>query len=323
MTKEPAFTIDEVKKTNSSEITIKNNSTKEFVSIIPEYGGRIKELWLHNGEKNLSIIKKVTRIDSNNRDDIFTNAKLSPFAGRIRDGQYVFNDTKYNLFVNYPEEMNACHGFIYDKKFKLTDKIVSETGASCKLAYRYEGENEGYPFNYLMEIIYALSGSDGLTCTTKIMNKSGNTIPLSDGWHHYFDVGVKVDDLELKLSVSEIIDLDSRNIPTEKREPYNDFSTPSRICDRFFDSCFKIDSHKSKAVTELISNDQNIHLNIWQETGRNKYEYLVIYTPPDRKSIAIEPMTSNVNSFNNGESLIRLAPGEEYSSSFGIYLNKE
>jgi aldose 1-epimerase len=84
-----------------------------------------------------------------------------------------------------------------------------------------------------------------------------------------------------------------------------------------------MDSHKSKAVTELISNDQNIHLNIWQETGRNKYEYLVIYTPPDRKSIAIEPMTSNVNSFNNGESLIQLAPGKEYSSSFGIYLEKD
>jgi aldose 1-epimerase len=221
MTKQPAFTIDEIQKENSSEVVIKNNSTEEFVSIIPEYGGRIKELWLDNGKRNLSILKKVTRIDSNNRDDIFTNAKLSPFAGRIRGGKYVFNSTKYNLLVNYPEEENACHGFIYDKRFKLIGKTINETNACCKLIYHYDGGNEGYPFKYSIEISYVLSVSDGLTCTTKIINKSGNTIPLSDGWHHYFDVGVKVDDLELKLSVSEIIDLDSRNIPTEKREPYN------------------------------------------------------------------------------------------------------
>ncbi len=322
MIKEPAFTIDEIQKTNSSEIIIKNNSTEEFLSIIPEYGGRIKELWLNNGKKNLSILKKIICVDSNNRDDIFANAKLSPFAGRIKDGQYVFNNTKYNLFVNYPEEGNACHGFIYDKKFMLAEKIINKTSAGCKLVYKYEGENEGYPFRYSIEIIYSLTAEDGLICTTKVINESGITIPLNDGWHTYFDVGIKVDDLELKLDVSEIVDLDSNNIPTQKKELYADFSKPSRICGKSFDSCFKINSHNSKSVTELISADHDIHLNIWQETGPNKFEYIVIYTPPDRKSIAIEPMTSNVNSFNNGEGLIQLAPGKEYVSNYGIYLSK-
>jgi aldose 1-epimerase len=322
MIKEPAFTIDEVQKTNSSEIIIKNNSTEEFVSIIPEYGGRIKELWLNNGKKNLSILKKITRIDSNDRDDIFANAKLSPFAGRIKDGQFNFNNTMYNLFVNYPEEGNACHGFIYYKKFLVIGKIINEKGACCKLEYQYKGENQGYPFKYSIEIDYMLSASDGLTCTTKIVNKSGSAMPLSDGWHNYFDIGIQIDDLELKLDVSEIVDLDSRNIPTQKKELYTDFSKPSRICSKSFDSCFKINSLNGRAVTELISAEHNIHLNIWQETGNNKFEYLVIYTPPDRKSIAIEPMTSNVNSFNNGEGLIQLATEKEYVSSYGIYLSK-
>lgn len=322
MIKEPIFTIDEVKKTNLTEIIIKNNSTKEFVSIIPEYGGRIKELWLNNGEKNISILKKINRIDSDERDDIFANAKLSPFAGRIRDGQYVFNNTEYNLFVNYPEEGNACHGFIYDKKFRLTDKLINHTNAVCKLMYEYVGANEGYPFRYLIEINYSLTSADGLVCTTKVINKSGQTIPLCDGWHHYFDFGIKVDDLKLKLEVSEIVGLDSRNIPTKNKESYCDFNTPSKICDRSFNSCFKIGRLNGKAVTKLISEDSNIHLDIWQETGANKFEYLVVYTPPDRKTIAIEPMTSNVDSFNNGEGLIMLAPKEEYISSFGIYLNK-
>ena len=86
MNKESVFTIDEVKQSSFSEIIIKNNSTNEFVSIIPGYGGRLKELWLNNGKKNISIIKKINRIDSTDRDEIFANAKLSPFAGRISDG---------------------------------------------------------------------------------------------------------------------------------------------------------------------------------------------------------------------------------------------
>jgi aldose 1-epimerase len=322
MTKVPPFTINEVQKANSSEVIIKNNTTNEFVTIIPEYGGRIKELQLNNGEKNFPILKKVTCIDSDSRDDIFTNAKLSPFAGRIKNGQYVFNNTKYNLFVNYPEEENACHGFLYDAKFKLAEKNINETSASCKLIHQYEGKNEGYPFKYSIELNYTLTVQAGLICTTKIVNESGRTIPLSDGWHHYFDIGVKVDDLELKLDVSEIVELDSKNIPTKKKEPFNNFKTPSKINDKIFDSCFKVDSLNGKAVTQLISKEHKIHLNIWQEMGINKYEYLVIYTPPDRKSIAIEPMTSNVNAFNNGEGLIQLPPDKEFISSCGIFLDK-
>ena len=105
-------------------------------------------------------------------------------------------------------------------------------------------------------------------------------------------------------------------------EQYNEFIIPSKIGNTQFDSCFKIKSSNGKAGTTLISPDNNINLNIWQETGSNKYEYLVIYTPPGRRCIAVEPITSNVNSFNSGEGLILLAPDDEYISSFGIYLEK-
>ena len=132
-----------------------------------------------------------------------------------------------------------------------------------------------------------------------------------------------MDEFELKLDAAGLIELDYRNIPIGKKESFTDFKIPAKLCDRFFDSCFRFNCSNGKALTELISVEHDIHLNIWQETGINKYGYLVIYTPPNRKSIAIEPMTSNVNSFNNGEGLIKLSPGEVYESSFGIYLTKD
>ena len=68
----------------------------------------------------------------------------------------------------------------------------------------------------------------------------------------------------------------------------------------------------------MICEKLNLNLQIWQDAGFNKYNYLVVYIPPDRKSIAIEPISSNINSFNNGEGLIILKPEEEFAASIGI-----
>ena len=146
-------------------------------------------------------------------------------------------------------------------------------------------------------------------------------MPLSDGWHFYFDLGIDIDNLKLKTENCELIELDSQMIPTGKREIFDEFVDGKIIGDRKFDSCFKI-LRKGKTETRLISEDSNINLCIWQEAGEGKYQYLVIYTPPDRKTIAIEPMTSNINSFNNSEGLIFLNPQDSFTASFGISLNK-
>jgi aldose 1-epimerase len=278
-------------------------------------------LWLNNGRENISILKKVDWVRSVKRDDIFTNAKLSPFAGRIKNGQYTFNNIQYDLFRNYPEENNACHGFIYNKKFKVIRQINNNKNASCTLEYLYKNDNQGYPFTYSITLTYKLSAGEGLTCTTEIVNLSGSVIPVSDGWHHYFDLGVPVEKLILKLDNLDLIELDSCGIPDGRKKEYKIFDVPCKIGGRHFDSCFKFKT-KGKAETELISNERNINLLIWQDTGPGKYDYLVIYTPPDRKSIAIEPLTSNINSFNNHEGLILLPPDEKFVSEFGMYLSK-
>ena len=59
---------------------------------------------------------------------------------------------------------------------------------------------------------------------------------------------------------------------------------------------------------------------MWQETGTNKYNFLQVYIPPSREMIALEPMTSNIDAFNNKDHLIILEPGKKWSASFGFYL---
>lgn len=61
-------------------------------------------------------------------------------------------------------------------------------------------------------------------------------------------------------------------------------------------------------------------LEFWMKGGKNKFNYLQLFTPAHRKSIAIEPMTCNINAFNNKEGLIILEPEEVLDLSFGIKL---
>ena len=317
MTKKNPFLITENKNNGFGEIIIRNTFTNEFVSIIPEYGARIKELWLNNGVETISILKTVPRIDSINRDDIFTNAKLSPFAGRIKDGEYTFNHINYNLPTNYAEEKNACHGFLYNKNFNVVDSSIKEEFASLTMEYFYNNELDGYPFSYIISITYKLTLHEGLVISTRVKNLSYSTIPISDGWHLYFDLGVKVDELKLKLDVSDNIEFDTRNVPNGNRYLFNDFDTPRKIGSRQLDCCFQV-NNSNRIVTHLICEKINLDLQIWQNAGLNKYNFLVAYIPPDRKSIAIEPITYNINSFNNGEGIVLLEPQGEFAASFGI-----
>jgi len=321
LTKENKFCINEETNKNGLEITLKNEAGSVFVTILPESGARIKELCLSNGKESFSIVKKITDVHSEQRDDLFMNAKLSPFAGRIKDGEFSFNSSDYNLEINYSDENHACHGFVYDKKFAVTDYTLTEDFISCTLEYRYPGDVPGYPLSFVLAITYKLSLSEGLTCETQIKNISDMPMPLSDGWHFYFDLDMNINDLILSIESCEIIELDSRMIPTGEKKLFTEFTAPKLIGNRKFDTCFKLKSD-GKAVTRLYSEKKKIDVRIWQESNPGKYQYLLIYTPPDRRSIAIEPMTSNIDSFNNGEGLITLAPNESFKARFGVMLNQ-
>ena len=49
-----------------------------------------------------------------------------------------------------------------------------------------------------------------------------------------------------------------------------------------------------------------------------KWNFLQVFTPPHRQSIALEPMTCNIDAFNNQDGLKMLAPKETLSGVFGV-----
>ena len=254
---------------------------------------------------------------------MFNNAKLFPFAGRVRNGCYSFQNQSYQLPLNYFDEKNACHGFLYNKKFILTSENISMKSAEVELSYHSTEDYDGYPFDFNIKVTYILSVEGQVTISTTIENLCSKQILFSDGWHPYYTIGNSINDLIIEFCGQEKIELNKFNIPTGFRIKLNNGDINKiDISEKTLDDVFKLSSVNGKNEINLVSKKTGVNLKIWQDSGINKYNYLVIYTPADRKSIAIEPLTSNIDSFNNKEDIIILKPGNKWSASYGFALHK-
>ena len=301
---------------------LKNGVTGEFISILPSFGGVINQICLaKNGQLHelLDGCSTYEELISEGRNK-YKGSKLFPFPNRIKDGQYIFENKVYNFPINFPNEKNAIHGSVLENKFDIVAQVASEFETSLSIACTSSGKEEGYPFKTTIVIKYSLD-KDGFSCSTTIENKENKKIPVGDGWHPYFKTGSKIDTCFLTLPVACSYKVDSRMIPTGEFSEELVYSKSTRIGTTQFDTGYKLaKSANKRMITKLEDPTLDLSLNIWQDGGEGNYNYLQVYIPPDRQSIALEPMTCLADAFNNKEGLIVLLPSEKRNFSFGLKL---
>ncbi|KAA3656697.1 MAG: hypothetical protein DWQ10_14860 [Calditrichaeota bacterium] len=304
-----------------NQLKLVNTLTGEQVNILPQFGANVNELVLAKNSRCYNLLDGTNSRDKLVGNAVYKGAKLVPCPNRVASGQYEFRGQNYQLACNEQALNNALHGFIYDKPFSVKDVDGSKNEATLTLVYKYAGDIAGYPFPMDIEIELTLSEKYGFYCSTKITNTGTNPMPIGDGWHPFLTFHKKVDDLQLKLPVQQKIAIDEQMIPTGKLHDYTEFTELQPIASTVFDTCFTVkDSDETYQSTLLHDPESNVTIKLWQETGLGKYNYLQVYIPPDRSSIAIEPMTCNVNAFNNGDGLIVLEANQQFEAAYGIRL---
>lgn len=298
-------------------IQYENSQSGNSFSIIPELGANIYRLQLNNGKKSLSLIDGATdhELDTN---PFYKSTFLLPFPNRIKHGKYNFDGQSYQLPVNEPKLNNALHGFICHRKFEVMEEDLAEGSATIVLKNFYLGDYEGYPFPFETTIEITLSDEDGVTLRMDVANTTAKKIPIGMGWHPYFSFDHDIADVLLKMPPCLEVEVDQFNIPTGEKRSFDAFSRPQKIDHSNFDHCFQIDDPNNRVETILTSPAKEFSLHIWQENDIGKFQFLQIFTPPGRRSIAIEPMTCCIDAFNNQLGLVILDPGEKISAKFGL-----
>lgn len=265
-------------------------------------------------------------------DDIYkiapdTNAgcRLSPFPGRTAFAKFKWKKQTYNLVNNVSWAPHALHGFLQNKEWIFESFESDDQSCSAVFSCDWPGAFDGFPFPFRAKNKIIFSGNS-FTINSSVTNLGKKDLPYSEGWHPYFTLGEKINNLTLQLPESKRSILDSADIPTGDYEEDVRFLKGRTINNDFINDCFCLGKEFSeinitdygiinKAHVTLESKSKK--LDIWQRAGIEQYNAIQLYTPPDRKSIAIEPMTSEPDALNHHRGLIVIPPGETRDFSFG------
>jgi aldose 1-epimerase len=234
----------------------------------------------------------------------FHSAKLSPFVCRLKDSSFDWNGRTHTV-SKFRLHGTAIHGILYDAPFHILEEAVHADFAELELKYAYPGDVEGFPFAYDCLIRYRLETGNTLLVSTAIHNRSRETIPMSDGWHPYFTLGGSIDRLSLQFHASHMLEYDASILPTGRLLPHDHWKQPRILGDTFLDNGFVLDAGHPQPACTLSDPDTGLSLSFLPEAA---YPYLQIYTPPHRRSIAIENLSAAPDAFNNGIGLTRLEP---------------
>ncbi len=244
------------------------------------------------------------------------NVFLFPFPNRLKQGVYEWEGQAYQFPINDGQTGNALHGFGMDKPMEVSEVDTGKDEARIKCRYHYEGQFDSYPFPFQLEATISLGAPASVKIEMQVQNTGKGPIPFGMGWHPYFQLSEEAGQVLLQLPPCNMIGVDQVMIPTGKRYEYTTFTQPRRITSEVLDNCFAL-RQKEGEVQLLLRGDKG-ELRYWQEVGEGKFGYLQLFTPPHRQSLAVEPMSCNIDAFNNEEGLLKLQAGERAAASFGF-----
>ncbi|MBO7384058.1 MAG: aldose 1-epimerase [Fibrobacter sp.] len=259
-------------------------------------------------------------------DDVYkigpdTNAgcRLCPWPGRTAYAKFTWEGKTYRLTNNVSWAPHALHGFLQNRPWQFQSFESDSSKAVAVFTCDWPGDFGGFPFPFHAENRVTFTG-ESYTVQSSVKNIGKAPMPYSEGWHPYYSMGEKIDGITMTLPPSEFSELDPADIPTGKTHPDTRFVKGRAIADEFINDCFCLDDKAtdvSDGSAHVLLSGKHGNLTIWQRPGKNAYNAIQIYTPPDRMSIAIEPMTAAPDVLNHHKGLIVLAPGETASFEFG------
>ena len=292
------------KNTHISFLKLINPETQESIVLCPTLGGTIVSL---NIGSSLHQIMESDSNDELQKNPLFRGRLLFPFNDRIPGGKYSFQGNNYQLPINCSEDGSSIHGFLYDKEIT----ILEQEDKSITLFWRTEKNKlPGYPFDMSLKTEIKLHNG-GVTLSFTVKNQGDIPAPYALGWHSYF----KTDSTStLYAEYPYYFETDEYFLPVGNGLPSSgskfDFTQGAGFSVKPLDHTFKAPGNGIS-----ILKNRNYSIRIEQKN----FAYTQLFIPPDKTSIAIEPISSKPNSFNTDEVLV-LMPEEEYCAGIRIDL---
>ncbi len=231
---------------------------------------------------------------------------LFPFPNRIRNGEYIWEGKTYHLPRNDPSGRNAIHGFACRRAWNVVKQEADDTRAAVAAEFRSAVEGaearELWPAEYVLRVKYSLT-ERRLAVLAEVENPGPVPLPFGLGYHPYFRVAAT----PFEESASCRVQVPARDywvlqdsLPSGERKPVEggrDLLQPRPYPE------LKLDD----VLTGLPGGDGLCPRgSVYWKTGPAELRVLasadfrdvVVFTPPHRQAICIEPYTCVTDAIN-------------------------
>ena len=302
------------------------------VSIVPKVGNTAVE-FLVNG-KNAFWFPHSSIGEFAGNPELCGNPFLSPWANRLDEHAFYANGIRYELnrgLGNYlldPADQ-PIHGLLlYADQWEVADVRSGPDSAqvTSRLEFgRYPQLMAQFPLAHTIEMTYILRG-ERLETRTMVLNQCAETMPLSVGYHPYFQLHDSArDSWRVRLAADSVWSLNERFTPTGDRAPIRkvfphaaDLPLRGQFLDHVFDGLQRDGDGWSRFHV------QGARERITVEYGL-RFPVAVVYAPTgDGQSfVCFEPMSGVTNAFNLAHrglypGLPQVPSGQAWEASFRI-----
>jgi aldose 1-epimerase len=254
---------------------------------------------------------------------------LFPFPNRIRSGRFTWKNKEYQLPLTDSSAPNAIHGFACRRPWRVIDQGADNEQAWLQGAF--QGSKDApeslafWPADYLLQVTYRLS-KQRLRIEAEVENPGQESLPFGLGYHPYFLVPpgqgaaclVEVParsywELEKALPTGRLLPVDAGrdlNVPRLVDELNLDdvlTDVPSDINPGAAGCCLR-GTLKNTAL--------GMQLGVFSSPA---FRDMVIFTPPHRQAICLEPYTCTTDALNLQPrgihaGVLELPPGSRWSA---------
>jgi aldose 1-epimerase len=275
-----------------------------------------------HAQRNLSLLYTDPNLGGNPRPTRGGIPVLFPFPNRIRHGEFTWEGKRYQLPRNDSSGQNAIHGFACRHPWQVVDHGADE--GEAWLTGEYWAAKDApdtlalWPADHRLRLTYRLTPGR-LRLEAVVDNPEKKPLPFGLGFHPYFRVPLmehgRAEDVQLTLPVREAWQL-RESLPTGVVEPLAvDFATPQPVSALTVDDVFTGLPEPEGGFRyggALIEGDTRLSLHFSRD-----FRELVVFTPPHRQAIALEPYTCTTDAVNlQAEGVdagwLVLSPGEEW-----------
>ena len=240
-------------------------------------------------------------LDGNARPSGFGIPILFPFPNRIREGTFEWEGKSYSVPIS-PGKPNAIHGFCLDRPWRVTEQTSQSVSGQFQLSVDDPDRLSCWPADFILDVRYRVE-ENRLECQFRITNPADVPLPWGLGTHAYFRLPLGAEsqpnDCVFTVPVTEEWEL-SEYLPTGRRLP---IETKPLLKDGIrygsvpFDNAYAgWESDGGTVRCSII--DERAGMELTQVSDGSLFRHAVVYTPPGRNAVCIEPYTCVTDAIN-------------------------